>query len=271
MRQGKVVVQKSKSAEATLICHDVLVLSRTKNELLSRLRDAIISPRDSSIVEYISTKLSAKCEAEMETQSDNSRAILKSLPDRPESVPSGYEFLPDAFRQDVGTCDEKAVEIIREAFAEGEVTPILKTHLGHREPIPARAWDKWPRDQKVYPRFSDGKMRIGLYPYAGPYLVGWICVQAGALGKILRSGASTRKTTARSCLFSQAELETWYRDRVREYVAKGEIPSREQDWSDACDRFGKDIPRSRVRALRNELSPPDWQKRGRRPKKTGRI
>ena len=204
----------------------------------------------------------------MHTPPDNTWAILKSLPDRQEYVPRDYEFLPDALKRDVEPHGPRARDQVCRALAEGDVEPILKTHLGHRERIPLRVWDKYPLARKVYPRFLDGKMRIGRYPHSGPYIVGWVFVPKAALGEILQRTPDAPITKTRTCRFSQAELDQWYGVRVEEFEATGRIPSRADDWKAAGEVF-KDIPRSKVRDVRNRLAPNPWHKRGRRPKKIG--
>jgi hypothetical protein len=78
-----------------------------------------------------------------------------------------------------------------------------------------------------------------------------------------------RATEAQPCRFSQAELDQWFGVRVQEFEAAGTIPSRADDLDAAHEVFGKNIPRSKVRDVRNRLAPNPWHKQGRRPKKIG--
>lgn len=82
---------------------------------------------------------------------DESWARLKSLPDRPEFVPRGYEFLPDAFARDARPHGREALEIFRQALAEGDIVALLQSHLGHRELIPQRIWNKYPFRRRFIP------------------------------------------------------------------------------------------------------------------------
>lgn len=74
-----------------------------------------------------------------------------------------------------------------------------------------------------YPRFSDGKMRVALHEYEGPYSVGWVFVPTGSLARLLSQPASRQLTK-----FSQPELEDWYKGYVADMVASG-IESAHED------------------------------------------
>ena len=111
-------------------------------------------------------------------------------PNRPEHHPEGYEWLPDAYARDVRPHSDEAREKVRQALAEGKCTPLLRTLIGERHPIPTRMWDKEPVAKKVYPLFETGWMRMRLKfltgsGWAGPYVKGWVFVGKGALGEIL--------------------------------------------------------------------------------------
>lgn len=193
--------------------------------------------------------------------------MTKILPDRPEHVPRGYEWLPDAYKRDVEPHGPEARERVRYALAEGDIKALLLLDLGHEEPIDGRMWRKTPLARKVYPRFLDGRMRIGLHPYRGPHVWGWVFVPEGSLAQVLSQPGSTKN---RSTKFSRAELEDWYRGYIEALVAEGKTPSRDEDLRAARKAFKKTIPRAPIRELRRRFAPPEWQRGGRRPEKPGR-
>ena len=197
---------------------------------------------------------------------DESWARLKSLPDRPEIVPRGYEFLPDAVERDVLPHGQAALEQLWRALAEGDIVALLQSDLGHREPIPQRIWNKYPLLGKVYPRFWDGEMRMGLHDHEGPYLVGWVFVPEGSLAQLLSGmdSASDRSTDV-----FRIKTDKWYQGYLQNLIADGMTSSREDDLRAAREAFGKAIPRERLRELRRRFAPPEWQKGGRPPKKPG--
>jgi hypothetical protein len=94
---------------------------------------------------------------------------------RPPRPPRGYEWLPDAFLRDVGS-DSEQIEFVRECLAEGDISAKLLDVYGELRDIPARAWRKAPFTEKVYPRFTDGWMRLREKLGAGPYHDGWVYV-----------------------------------------------------------------------------------------------
>jgi len=63
---------------------------------------------------------------------------------------------------------------------------------------------------------------------------------------------------------SSAELRNWYLERVRSMG--NAAPSREDDHRDANARFGGGVPKRAVEALRRELAPESWTRKGRRPR-----
>ena len=198
---------------------------------------------------------------------DKSWARLKSLPDRPEFAPRGYEFLPDAVERDVLPHGQAALEQVWRALAEGDIVALLQSDLGHRELIPQRIWNKFPLQKKVYCRFFDGKMRMGLHDYVGPHLVGWVFVPEGSLAQLL-SGMDS--ASDRSTVVFCVDTEEWYQDYVQNLIAAGTTSSRNDDLRAAREAFVHPIPRERLRELRRRFAPPEWQKGGRRPKKLGR-
>ena len=193
--------------------------------------------------------------------------MTKDFPDRPEHVPRGYEWLPDAYKRDVEPHGPEARERVRYALAVGDIEALLLADLGHEIPIDGRMWRKTPLERKVYPRFDDGRMRIGLNPHAGPHVWGWVFVPEESLAEVLSQPDSKKK---RSVKFSPVELETWYQEYVEALVAEGKTSSRDDDVRAAHEAFGKAIPREPLRDFRRRFAPPEWQHGGRRPKKSGR-
>ena len=206
----------------------------------------------------------------MITQCDDTWAILKSLPDRPETVPRDYDFLPDAFERDVAQHGPKAVEVVRRALAEGDIIAFLQSHLGHQEPISQRIWKKYPLRRKVYPRFYDGKMRMRLHDHEGPYLVGWVIVRKGELGKALQNSKHTANKGSRTYRIPQAELERHYMIYVEKKTAAGDFSSREDDRDAMTEALGVTVPHREIRRVREKHAPDSWKATGRRPRKSGR-
>ncbi len=106
--------------------------------------------------------------------------MSKKPPKRPEHCPQGYEWLPDAYKRDVEPHGPEVRERVRQAFAEGDIIALLRTRSGERHEIAPRMWDKEPIAEKVYPRFDDGWMRMGLGLttglYTGRYVEGFVFV-----------------------------------------------------------------------------------------------
>lgn len=106
--------------------------------------------------------------------------MSKKPPKRPEHCPQGYEWLPDAYKRDVEPHGPEARERVRQALAEGNILAKLRTRSGERHEIAPRMWDKEPVAEKVYPRFEDGWMRMGLGLraglYTGRYVEGFVFV-----------------------------------------------------------------------------------------------
>jgi hypothetical protein len=65
-------------------------------------------------------------------------------------------------------------------------------------------------------------------------------------------------------LLSGDKVRAWYTDRVQSCKNQGEQPTDADDWKAACNKFGEKIRRHQIRALRRELAPNEWRKRGRR-------
>ncbi len=179
---------------------------------------------------------------------------------RPEHCPRGHEWLPDAFRRDIEPHGPGARERARQALAEGDVEALLRTPLGDRYPIDARMWDKEPVARKVYPRFRDGWMRMGVHPDGGPYVEGWIFVPKGALTQALAETAARESVKTRR--YSKATLRRWYESHIAECQKAGLTSSCNEDLAAARRALGDGVPREAVRILRRELAPLEWRQPG---------
>jgi hypothetical protein len=86
-----------------------------------------------------------------------------------------------------------------------------------------------------------------------------------AITQILIFAASGPKADepAKPAAFSAAALRRWYLDRIAACDAEGRQPSREDDYRDANAAFGR-VPKRQVEAIRRELAPEAWTKKGRR-------
>ena len=113
---------------------------------------------------------------------------------RPEHCPRGHEWLPDAFNRDIAPYGDPATEAARRQLAEGDIEATLRQSTGDRHPVDRRMWEKEPLRSKVYPRFSDGWMRMRLTPYTGPYVKGWVFVPLRCFADI----SNQRRTVAAS-------------------------------------------------------------------------
>jgi len=76
----------------------------------------------------------------------------------------------------------------------------------------------------------------------------------------------TSRTRARSRAYSSAKLRKWYRERVANWPASETPPSRDDDSRAAKIDGFLGVPRDALRALRHEYAPPDWSKKGPRPR-----
>ena len=104
--------------------------------------------------------------AKMITQSDDTWAILKSLPDRPETVPRDYEFLPDAIERDIAPHGPKAFQLVRRALAEGDIVALLQGHLGHRMPVSACLLIARSGHPSISVQASEYSARVPLLPHS---------------------------------------------------------------------------------------------------------
>jgi hypothetical protein len=173
--------------------------------------------------------------------------------------------LPKAFEREVGLGKDAARELLRSVLAEGKIVAILRTPLGHRYDIPQRMWDKDRVAKKVYPRFHDGWMRMGLNEFSGPYVEGWIFVPKGSVERTLQRD---QQKPVRKPQFSIAKIRRWYLGYVSRHQKSGTRPSREDDLLAARAALGRNLPRKIIRDLRRELAPDEWKRAG--PRKSGR-
>jgi hypothetical protein len=77
-------------------------------------------------------------------------------------------------------------------------------------------------------------------------------------------------STKRPAPVSDRGLRSWYEERVAELTAGGGARSGQADWEAAKRQFPGRITRDRVRELRAQLAPSEWQKQGRRPVRTAK-
>jgi hypothetical protein len=89
-------------------------------------------------------------------------------------------------------------------------------------------------------------------------------VSQAMVGGTAEIGSSTKPAPP----LSDRDLRSWYEERVAELTAGGEASSGEADWEAARRQFPGRITRSRLRQVRNQFSPADWKKQGKRAPKT---
>ena len=98
--------------------------------------------------------------------------------------------------------------------------------------------------------------------------------QGEALTVPVPAAAATRKrpkpARLRPTPVSDAVLRSWYKDRMKKCLLEWRVPSQRDDEEDAKTAFGSRVTRERVRNMRKECAPPEWQERGRRRKGSGR-
>ncbi len=139
--------------------------------------------------------------------------MSKKPPKRPEHCPQGYEWLPDAYKRDVEPHGPEARERVRQAFAEGDIIALLRTRSGERHEIAPRMWDKEPVAEKVYPRFEDGRMRMGLglrtERYTGRHVEGFVFVPQEKLTEaaLAMMGSGKSKYEERNDLHFRSKAE----------------------------------------------------------------
>ena len=147
--------------------------------------------------------------------------MTEKRPSRPEHSPRGYEWLPDAYKRDVKPLGLKGREHARQMLAEGDVKAILRTPFGGRYSIFERMWDKEPLETKVYPRFTDGKMRMRLEPYVGHYVKGWIFVSEGAFdSQAMRRTAIVSDKPLKAKRKTNTESEAILENKIARVVAE---------------------------------------------------
>lgn len=75
----------------------------------------------------------------------------------------------------------------------------------------------------------------------------------------VRDGSRTRH-------YPQGKIDDWYQQRVLDLQAGDTVPSLSDDWAAAKKAEFADIPRERVREVRDRLAPEAWKKPGPRPR-----
>jgi hypothetical protein len=84
------------------------------------------------------------------------------------------------------------------------------------------------------------------------------------------AGASSRGPNNRARpLAAPADVRRWYELHVQGHKDSGTATSGENDWAAAKLNFGDRVRQIDIRALRRELTPPDWREPGRRSRKSG--
>lgn len=78
-------------------------------------------------------------------------------------------------------------------------------------------------------------------------------------------GKKTEADNAKSSrrVFSDAALRRWYLDRIDTCAADQRRPSREDDYREANAEFKGNVPKRTVEAVRRELAPAHWTRKGR--------
>ena len=75
---------------------------------------------------------------------------------------------------------------------------------------------------------------------------------------------TTEVVTSPKTAYSAADLRRWYVKRLEECAHDGRRPSREDDHKDANSAMKAHVSKRVVEALRRELAPDSWKRRGRR-------
>ena len=75
-----------------------------------------------------------------------------------------------------------------------------------------------------------------------------------------------REITSQKRAYSQAQLDQWYRRRVAGWPASKVPPSRDDDLRDARNEGFPSVSRDAIRELRKNFAPPEWSKKGARPR-----
>jgi hypothetical protein len=75
-----------------------------------------------------------------------------------------------------------------------------------------------------------------------------------------------RKDQALTRSYSKAKLTDWYRQRVSHWPASEVPPSRDADLDAARTQGFPTVPREAIRVLRKDFAPPEWKKKGARPR-----
>ncbi len=186
--------------------------------------------------------------------------MSKKPPERPEHCPRDHEWLPDAYKRDVEPHGPEARDRVRQALAEGDIIAKLRTRSGERHEIDRRMWDKEPVAKKVYPRFKDGWMRMGLQLrtglYTGHYVAGFVFVPQESLSEEVHDQSPVRPTTK-----AQRECARW----ITELASQGHMPgNKESLWEEANKKWGGRLSRRGFDRAWASAAPEDWKRSGRK-------
>lgn len=163
-------------------------------------------------------------------------------PDRPEHSPRDHEWLPDAYHRDVEPHGPEARELVRQALAEGDIKALLRTPVGELFDVAARMWRKDSLDQKVYPRFEGGRMRIRLGP-SRSYVKGWVFVPLGSLRAVIEESQTkfTRSAQDKCAIWLRGMMKKGQKEKTKDKYAeeafsKYQIPRRRfnNSWDEAA-------------------------------------
>ena len=159
---------------------------------------------------------------------------------------------------------------------EGRLIASMCLPDGRRVDVPAERWGHliphWNQDEA---RYADGEVvaREIVVRRQGealsvplPMELPRAAPEQPAVAKRKRQ----KPTRSRPAPVSDATLKSWYMNRMKDCRREWRVPSQREDEEDAKTEFGSRVSRERVRNMREELAPPEWQERGRRRKGSGR-
>ena len=126
--------------------------------------------------------------------------------------------------------------------------------LAPLDEIPAHAWSLWTK-------IDWSGRRVTLQSGETFFDVEVAPVEAAITAQATQASAMTK-----SVGFSMACASAWYLQWVAKHERLGRIPSRDEDYKAAKDRFSAAITHEAMRDLRGEYAPEHWKAAGRRPK-----
>jgi hypothetical protein len=155
---------------------------------------------------------------------------------------------------------------------EGRLVANMCLPDGRRVDVPPERWGHlvphWDQDEAGY---ADGEVvaREIIVRRRGDALTVPLPMELPRAARE-QPAAATRKRPAKPAPVSDATLKSWYMNRMKDCRREWRVPSQRDDEDDAKTAFGSRVTRERVRNMRKELAPPEWQERGRRRKGSGR-